>query len=102
MKFKRKLLPLQTAAKDTKRGAMTDEELIFSLEEEQVSDLSHSPTFPVNPVSTLRDQLKQTGSLKLKSKSPTRPIYRSVRLSKHVLALHKFILKYLFVSRSNQ
>lgn len=78
-KFKRRL-PTTHNAKELRRSLMTDEELIFNLEEEQVNDLSHSPTFPVNAVSTRsnRNQLAQTGSLKLKSKSPFRPKFRSI------------------------
>lgn len=78
-KFKRRLPPMQNT-KEYRRSMMTDDELIFNLEEEQVNDLSHSPTFPVNAVSTQahRSQFAQTGSLKLKSKSPLRPKFRSV------------------------
>lgn len=86
-KFKRKF-PVQLPNRGT---IATDDELIFNLEDEQVTDLSHSPSYPSQAVSktcsaTIRNQLlTQTGSLKLKSKSPTRPIFRSMRLEKHVL-----------------
>lgn len=81
-KYKRKIAaPLQT--KESRK--LADDELIFSLEEEHVSDLSQtqSLTFPVSG----GHQFSQTGSLKLKNKSPTRSAtrYNSVRLSRHVI-----------------
>lgn len=100
LKFKRKLVPAQLIKEPTKKTALntkiggggTDDELIFSLEEEQVTDLTHSPTFPANAVSTVRNQLiTQTGSLKLKSRSPLRPIFRSVRLERHVFQFTNLI-----------
>lgn len=83
----------------------TDDELIFNLEEEHLTDLSHSSSFPAQAVSnssssttpscsTFRRQLlMQTGSLKLKkSKSPSRPIFRSMRLEKQLNVLTKIVL----------
>lgn len=82
-KYKRKI----AGAEQTKESRkIAEDELIFSLEEEHVSDLSQtqSLTFPTNP-----QQLTQTGSLKLKNKSPTRSRpYNSVRHStRHVTLL---------------
>lgn len=98
MKFKRKT---PTYAK-----SMTDDELIFNLEEEHVTDLSNSHSYSMQAVSShVRNQyLKETGSLKLKNKSPSRPIFRSLRLEKHVLIFpvnqksDKFISHYLSLS----
>lgn len=100
-KYKRKIAaPLQT--KESRK--LADDELIFSLEEEHVSDLSQtqSLTFPVSG----GHQFSQTGSLKLKNKSPTRSAtrYNSVRLSRHVIPhpylvhLHKNKLMTVFLS----
>lgn len=98
LKYKRKLAPVASKTElSRKSGAgLTDDELIFNLEEEQVSDLSHSPTFPIQAVSTSSGMtssqlITQTGSLKLKSRSPTRPIFRSVRLERHVIYLKNTI-----------
>lgn len=87
-KYKRKIAaPLQT--KESRK--LADDELIFSLEEEHVSDLSQtqSLTFPVSG----GHQFSQTGSLKLKNKSPTRSAtrYNSVRLSRHVIS-HPYLV----------
>lgn len=82
LKFRRKM---QACAK-----AMTDDDLIFNLEEEHVNDLSNSQTYSMQAVSSspVRNQyLKETGSLKLKSKSPSRPLFRSLRLDRHVLTV---------------
>lgn len=95
LKYKRKLAPVASKSELSKKmgAGLTDDELIFNLEEEQVTDLSHSPTFPVQAVSsnssgmTSCQLITQTGSLKLKSRSPTRPIFRSVRLERHVIYL---------------
>lgn len=79
LKFRRKM---QACAK-----SMTDDDLIFNLEEEHVNDLSNSQTYSMQAVSSspVRNQyLKETGSLKLKSKSPSRPLFRSLRLDRHV------------------
>lgn len=71
-KYKRKV----AATPQTKESRkIADDELIFSLEEEQLSD---------SPGSSSHQQLIQTSSLKLKSKSPTRTRFNSVRLSRHV------------------
>lgn len=72
--------------------ALTDDELIFNLEEEHVTDHSNNQSFSSQAVSStshVRNQyLKETGSLKLKSKSPSRPLFRSLRLdTKHVLTV---------------
>lgn len=66
---------------------MTDDELIFNLEEEQVTDLSNGQTYTQQAVSShVRNQFfKETGSLKLKNRSPSRPVFRSLRLDKNVL-----------------
>lgn len=81
LKFRRKM---QACAKtDT-------DELIFNLEEEHVNDLSNNQSYSSQAVSSnhVRNQyLKETGSLKLKSKSPSRPLFRSLRLDKHVLTV---------------
>lgn len=70
---------------------MSDDELIFNLEEEHVTDLSNSQTSSTQAVSSsshVRNQyLKETGSLKLKSRSPSRPLFRSLRLDKQVLTV---------------
>lgn len=89
MRFKRKL---QT----TGMKPMTDDELIFNLEEEHVTDLSNGQTYTQQAVSNhVRNQyLKETGSLKLKSRSPSRPVFRSLRLDKNVLT--NFFLCNLF------
>lgn len=94
LKYKRKLAPIASKSELSKKAGvgLTDDELIFNLEEEQVTDLSHSPTFPIQAVSnssgmTSSQLITQTGSLKLKSRSPTRPIFRSVRLERHVIYL---------------
>lgn len=82
LKFRRKM---QGCSK-----VMTDDELIFNLEEEHVTDLSNNQSYPSQAVSSnhVRNQyLKETGSLKLKSKSPSRPLFRSLRLDKHVLTV---------------
>lgn len=82
MRFRRKI---QACAK-----AMTDEELIFNLEEEHVNELANGQNYAAQAVSSspLRNQcLKETGSLKLKSKSPSRPLFRSLRLDRHVLTV---------------
>lgn len=80
-KYKRKISTAQQT-KDSRK--MADDELIFNLEEEHVSDLSQtqSLTFPVSS----GHQFSQTGSLKLKNKSPIRQAgrFNSVRLSRHV------------------
>lgn len=96
LKYKRKLAPVVSKAELSKKSGvgLTDDELIFNLEEEQVTDLSHSPTFPIQAVSNScgmpsSQLITQTGSLKLKSRSPTRPIFRSVRLERHVIYLKK-------------
>lgn len=86
LKFRRKM---QACAK-----AMTDDELIFNLEEEHVNELANGQNYSTQAVSSipLRNQsLKETGSLKLKSKSPSRPLFRSLRLdSRHVLTVSFF------------
>lgn len=83
-KYKRKTMAATSqATKDAKKGTNgADDELIFSLEEEQMSDLTQtqSLTFP----SVTNHSFVQTNSLKLKSKSPTRSRFNAVRLSKHV------------------
>lgn len=95
-KYKRKT----TANRDGKNPP-TDDELIFNLEEEHVTDLmSHSPSFPVQPVSTHTKYFAQTGSLKLKGKSPTKPKYNSVRLEKH--AAHVLVFKNFLFIHSNK
>lgn len=69
---------------------MADDDLIFNLEEEHVTDLSNSQTYPSQAVSSSHVRnlyLKETGSLKLKSKSPSRPQFRSLRLDRHVLTV---------------
>lgn len=113
-KYKRKIAaPLQT--KESRKQA--DDELIFSLEEEHVSDLSQtqSLTFPVSgtgvggggggggvsSVSNVGHQFSQTGSLKLKNRSPNRlgaTRYNSVRLSRHVCnPKHIFIVQFILI-----
>lgn len=78
MKFRRKM---QTKT-------ITDDDLIFNLEEEHVTDLSNSQSSQAVSNSHVRNvYLKETGSLKLKSKSPSRPQFRSLRLDKHVLTV---------------
>lgn len=70
---------------------LTDDELIFNLEEEHVTDHSNNQSFSSQAVSSTshvrNSYLKETGSLKLKSKSPSRPLFRSLRLDKHVLTV---------------
>lgn len=83
MRFRRKM---QTCGK-----ALTDDELIFNLEEEHINELANGQNYSTQAVSgssPLRNQcLKETGSLKLKSKSPSRPLFRSLRLDRHVLTV---------------
>lgn len=70
---------------------ITDDDLIFNLEEEHVTDLSNSQSSQAVSSSHVRNvYLKETGSLKLKSKSPSRPQFRSLRLDKHVLTVPLF------------
>lgn len=82
LKFRRKM---QACAK-----TLTDDELIFNLEEEHVTD-SNNQSYSSQAVSSTshvrNEYLKETGSLKLKSKSPSRPLFRSLRLDKHVLTV---------------
>lgn len=79
MRFRRKM---QACAK-----ALTDDELIFNLEEVNENGQNYS-TQAVSSSSPLRNQcLKETGSLKLKSKSPSRPLFRSLRLDRNVLTV---------------
>lgn len=79
---------------------IADDEMIFNLEEENVNDMSHSQSYSTQAVSSspLRNEyLKETGSLKLKSKSPSRPLFRSLRLDRNVpivLMTDKFIMKF--------
>ncbi|XP_055305715.1 C2 domain-containing protein 5 isoform X2 [Sitodiplosis mosellana] len=79
LKFRRKM---QACAK-----TLTDDELIFNLEEEHITEHSNNQSYSSQAVSStshVRNQyLKETGSLKLKSKSPSRPLFRSLRLDKH-------------------
>lgn len=68
----------------------TEDDMIFNLEEEHVTDLSNNQSYSSHAVSNshVRNQyLKETGSLKLKSRSPSRPLFRSLRLDKHVLTV---------------
>ena len=77
-KYKRKMAaPSQTV--ESRKNA--EDELIFNLDEEHVSDLTQtqSLTFPAN-----QHQFQPSGSLKLKNKSPTRNRFNSVRQTKHV------------------
>lgn len=70
--------------------AFADDDMIFNLEEEHVNDMSHSQSYSMQAVSSspLRNEYhKETGSLKLKSKSPSRPMFRSLRLDRHVLTV---------------
>lgn len=93
-KYKRKIAaPLQT--KESRK--LADDELIFSLEEEHVSDLSQTQSLNFASSSASNSsatasghQFSQSGSLKLKGKSPTRqtPRFNSVRLLKHVKSKH--------------
>lgn len=82
LKFRRKM---QVSAK-----TMTDDDMIFNLEEEHVNDMSHSQSYSTQAVSSspvANEYHKETGSLKLKSKSPSRPLFRSLRLDRHVLTV---------------
>lgn len=66
---------------------MSDDELIFNLEDEHVTDLANNHSYSSQAVSNSHVRnlyLKETGSLKLKSKSPSRPLFRSLRLDKNV------------------
>lgn len=78
MKFKRK--------NNAGFRSLTDDELIFNLEEEHTGDLTHSHTYSTQAVSS--HCIKESGSLKFKSKSAsassTRPKFSSLRLEKHV------------------
>lgn len=109
-KYKRKIAaPLQT--KESRK--LADDELIFSLEEEHISDLSQtqSLTFPATSSSTSTSsvaaagghQFSQSGSLKLKGKSPIRqtPRFNSVRLSRHVKLNHFLNMLYMVFSNSH-
>lgn len=80
-KFKRKTMANSSQALKDGKKFSADEEMIFSLEEEQFTDMTQtqSLTFPTN------HNFIQTSSLKLKSKSPTRSrINSNLRISKHV------------------
>lgn len=80
IRFKRKM---QAGGKP-----LTDDELIFNLEEEHITDFTNGQSYTQQAVrSHGRNQyLKESGSLKLKnSRSPSRPVYRSLRLDKNVL-----------------
>lgn len=69
--------------------------MIFNLEEESVNDMSHSQSYSMQAVSSSpvrNEYLKETGSLKLKSKSPSRPLFRSLRLDRHVLTVPYIVL----------
>lgn len=82
LQFRRKM---QACAKN-----VTEDDMIFNLEEEHVTDLSNNQSYSSQAVSNshVRNQyLKETGSLKLKSRSPSRPLFRSLRLDKHVLTV---------------
>lgn len=82
LKFRRKM---QACTKP-----MTEDDMIFNLEEESVNDMSHSQSYSMQAVSSSpvrNEYLKETGSLKLKSKSPSRPLFRSLRLDRHVLTV---------------
>lgn len=73
--------------------AMSDADMIFDLEEEHVNELANGQNYSTQAVSNspLRNQLlKETGSLKLKSKSPSRPLFRSLRLDRNVLTVSCF------------
>lgn len=91
---------MQTAVQAASSSAksMTDDELIFNLEEEQVTDLTNGQTHATQAVSSnVRNQnfAKETGSLKLKNRSPSsRPMFRSLRLEKHVLTLFYLLTRY--------
>lgn len=81
MRFKRKM--------HSSGKPLTDDELIFNLEEEHITDFENSQIYTQQAVrSHVRNQyLKESGSLKLKnSRSPSRPVFRSLRLGdKNVL-----------------
>lgn len=79
---------------------LTDDELIFNLEEEHITDFENGQTYTQQAVrSHVRNQyLKESGSLKLKnSRSPSRPIFRSLRLGdKNVLTNGFFFVSFNF------
>lgn len=79
MRFKRKM---QTGGKP-----FTDDELIFNLEEEHITDFANGHTQQAVRCHVRNQYLKESGSLKLKnSRSPSRPVFRSLRLGdKNVL-----------------
>lgn len=92
MRFKRKM---QSGGKP-----LTDDELIFNLEEEHITDFANGQTYTQQAVrSHVRNQyLKESGSLKLKnSKSPSRPIFRSLRLGDKNVLTNGFILCHLIL-----
>lgn len=96
LKFKRKL-NVNMASTTAASKSMANDELIFNLEEEQVTDLANVQYSTQAVSSNVRNQnfAKETGSLKLKNRSPTsRPLFRSLRLEKHVLTNFSFYLTF--------